>query len=100
MNPQQPLNEYRTRIDALDVRVIELLAERTDIVRQLMVFKTDENSVRSCDRVKQVLDRVRGLATEHGMPPIIAERTYRALIDALTDMQLEFLSRQHAGDAT
>lgn len=97
MEPQQRLAEYRTRIDALDERIVELLAARTAIVRELMVHKNDEASVRGCDRVQQVVDRVRELAAARGMPADIAERTYRGLIDALTDMQLDYLRQRTAG---
>ncbi|WP_238424221.1 chorismate mutase, partial [Micromonospora parastrephiae] len=82
--------------DGLDERIIALLAERTRVVQELSAHKTDEATVRSPDRVRQVLDRVHDLADRHGMPPAVAVGTYRALIDELTRMQLDMLAARRA----
>ncbi|MET8251149.1 chorismate mutase [Micromonospora sp. NPDC005197] len=88
--------ELRVAIDALDQRIIALLAERTRVVQELTAHKTDEATVRSPDRVRQVLGRVHDLAAQHGMPPEVAVGTYRALIDELTRMQLDMLAARRA----
>ncbi|WFE98806.1 chorismate mutase [Micromonospora sp. WMMD964] len=88
--------ELRGVIDHLDQRIIALLAERTRVVQELTAYKTDEATVRSPDRVRQVLDRVSDLAVGNGMPPQVAVGTYRALIDELTRMQLDMLAARRA----
>lgn len=94
---EQTFAEYRKQIDTLDDRIIDALAQRTVIVRKLMVHKTSEEEVRGCDRVRIVLDGVRSKARQLGMPEDIAERTYAALIEALTDMQLAYLKERNIG---
>ncbi|MEV1015887.1 chorismate mutase [Micromonospora sp. NPDC049801] len=91
--------ELRVAIDGLDRQIIALLAERTRVVRELTVHKTDEGTVRSPERVRQVLDRVHALAVGHGMPPEVAVGTYRALIEELTLMQLDMLAARRAAAA-
>nr|AFV52121.1 chorismate mutase [Streptoalloteichus sp. ATCC 53650] len=54
-------------------------------------LKHDEQAVRSPDRVEQVIARVRDRAAELGVEPDVVERTYRALITALTDLQMTVL---------
>ncbi|WP_328955687.1 chorismate mutase [Kitasatospora purpeofusca] len=93
------IDELRLSVDALDRRIVALLAERTAVVRELTGFKRDEETVRSPGRVEQVVAKVRGLADEHGMPPGIAEATYRTLIDELTRMQMELLDERRAAAA-
>lgn len=88
------IEELRESIDALDHQIVELLARRTEVVRELTEFKTDERGVRSPDRVDQVLARVSTLAEQHGMPAEIAVATYRTLIGELTRMQLERLAQR------
>ncbi|WP_435207647.1 chorismate mutase [Micromonospora sp. bgisy143] len=88
--------ELRVAIDGLDRQIIALLAERTRVVRELTVHKTDEATVRSPERVRQVLDRIHGLAVGQGMPPEVAVGTYRALIEELTLMQLDMLAARRA----
>jgi anthranilate synthase/aminodeoxychorismate synthase-like glutamine amidotransferase len=90
---QVDLSFYRQQIDSLDEQIVSLLAQRTKIVQQLMVLKKDqdETSIRSCDRVRQVLEKVSRLAETYGMPPEIAVETYNALIHVLTEMQIKSL---------
>ncbi len=94
------IGELRLAVDALDRQIIALLAERTAVVRELTVFKRDEETVRSPGRVEQVVAKVRGLAADHGMPPGIAEATYRTLITELTGMQMDLLAERRAAAAT
>ncbi|MEU7793193.1 chorismate mutase [Micromonospora tulbaghiae] len=94
------ITELRAAVDRLDQRIVELLAVRTRVVRELTAHKSDEAAVRSPDRVRQVLDRVAELAGRHGMPPEVAVATYRTLIEELTRMQMDMLAdRRVAGAA-
>ena len=90
------IDELRGSIDVLDRQIIRLLAERTAVVRELTEYKRDEETVRSPARVEQVIEKVRGLADEEGMPPGIAEATYRTLIAELTDLQMRRLAERRA----
>ncbi|WP_025690613.1 chorismate mutase [Paenibacillus zanthoxyli] len=87
---QVQLNAHRNEIDRIDREIIALISARTRVVKKLMVLKTDEESIRSCDRVQQVLDKVSKLAEENGLEPEIAVPTYQTLIKVLTDMQLKY----------
>lgn len=101
MTPEERarIDDLRLVIDDLDRRIVALLAERTRVVRTLTESKGDEAAVRSPDRVAAVLARVRALAEEQGMPPGIAEATYRTLIEELTQMQMERLAERRAAGA-
>ncbi|SHN13235.1 chorismate mutase [Cryptosporangium aurantiacum] len=96
---QAEIGRMRHRIDEIDEQIVGLLAERTAAVRILTEHKTDEDAVRSTDRVRQVLARVEMLAERHDMPPQIARETYRSLIDQLTTMQLERLAQRRGTPA-
>ncbi|MGX4690661.1 chorismate mutase [Streptomyces sp. JNUCC 63] len=90
------IDELRASIDGLDRQIVALLAMRTAVVRELTEFKDDEEAVRSPGRVTQVVERVRRLAEEQGMPASIAEAVYRTLISELTVLQLERLAARRA----
>jgi isochorismate pyruvate lyase len=83
-----PLDEIRAEIDLLDRRLVALLAEREGLVRRAGRLKADTDAVRAPGRVEQVVAKVRGLATEAGGSPDVAERTYRAMIAAFIDLEL------------
>jgi len=95
---QEKLTIQREEIDRIDRQIVALLAERTQVVKNIMVLKTNEDSVRSIDRVQQVLDKVAKLAEENGLEPQIAVSTYETLITVLTDMQLEYLHHRQQSD--
>uniref|UniRef100_A0AAU2VT26 Chorismate mutase n=1 Tax=Streptomyces sp. NBC_00008 TaxID=2903610 RepID=A0AAU2VT26_9ACTN len=93
------IDDLRGTIDALDGRIVALLAERTCVVRELTEYKRDEEQVRSPARVEQVISKVRRLADEHGVEPGIVEATYRTLITELTELQLRRLVERQAARA-
>jgi isochorismate pyruvate lyase len=82
------LSEVRERIDALDVHIVRLLAERFEYARQAAGFKLSAAEVPAPARVEQVIAKVRRLAEENGAPPAGVEQVYRALIGAMIDVEL------------
>ncbi|WP_261641212.1 chorismate mutase [Erwinia mallotivora] len=83
------IEEVRQRIDQIDSRLVETIAERAECVKAAAAFKTDHTAVRAPDRVEQVINKVRGKATEAGVPEIIIEKVWRAMIDAFIEYELE-----------
>jgi 4-amino-4-deoxychorismate mutase len=74
---------FRAEIDALDERLVELLAERFAIIRRVAAFKSEQGIPAILDdRVQQVKDRVaaRAAATPT-FDPEIAIRLWTILID-------------------
>lgn len=82
------LDDIRTTIDALDRRIVGLIAERQQWVVAAGALKKDEHGVRDPARVEAVVAKVRGLAEAEGASPDVVERAYRALIAAFIDLEL------------
>lgn len=74
------LAEVRERIDALDVQIVKLLAERGRYVRDAARFKRDAFQVSAPQRQQQVFDQVRRLAEQEGAYPEVVEACYRAMV--------------------
>jgi len=83
------LGEVRGAIDAIDRRIVALVAERQGWVERAGALKRDERGVRAPDRVEQVVATVRSLAAEADGSPDVVERTYRAMIAAFVDLELD-----------
>lgn len=83
------LQEVRERIDALDARIVQLLAERFAYARQAAGFKAAAAQVPSPERAEEVVANVRLLAAENGAPADAVEHVYRALIGAMIAIELE-----------
>lgn len=82
------LAEIREQIDLLDGEIIKLLNLRYTYVKAASCFKRDEDAVRAPDRVQQVIDKVRLLASEVSLPPSLAEAVYRVLISQFVALEL------------
>ncbi|WP_363301593.1 chorismate mutase [Bifidobacterium sp.] len=54
--------EVRSHIDALDQRLIELIAQRGDYVRQAARFRHSDRQVAAPDRLEQIIAKARHLA--------------------------------------
>lgn len=80
-NKEEKLTDYRRTIDELDQQIINSLARRHRIVREVFSAKiTDTSRIRDLEREEQLLKRVRGMAVESGLDPYFAEQLFRDII--------------------
>ena len=78
---EEKLTDYRRTIDELDQQIINSLARRHRIVREVFSAKiTDTSRIRDLEREEQLLKRVRGMAVESGLDPYFAEQLFRDII--------------------
>ena len=76
------MTELRAAIDALDTRLVAMLALRQTYVERAAVLKSDRGTVRDTPRVEQVVRNVVAEAARVGLSPDIAEAVWRSLIEA------------------
>jgi len=73
--------DLRAAIDALDARLVALLAVRQSYMDRAAVLKTDRGQVRDQARVEDVVSKVLAEAKRQGLSPAIAEPVWRLLIE-------------------
>jgi len=83
----QTMAEVRQHIDALDARIVRLLAERGGYVAQAARIKQHANQVYDQERIDFIVDRVKAMARELGAPEAVVEATYRAMIDGFIEFE-------------
>ena len=83
------LDEVRTNIDRLDRQIIKLMAERGHYVAEAGRFKANPAAVSVPARVEQIILKVKQIGRENGLPEIVAEKAYRAMIAAFEDYERE-----------
>lgn len=81
------LGEVRQNIDRIDRAIVRLLAERGQYVHEAARFKKNQASVEAPARAEAVVQRAKRLAAQDGLPPQIAEATYRAMMRAFLDYE-------------
>jgi isochorismate pyruvate lyase len=89
------LTQVRDNIDRIDHAIVALMAERAKYVAEAGRFKPDPASVSAPARVDAIIAKVRADAGEQGLDPMVAEKTYRAMIAAFEDYErAEWTRRQ------
>ena len=89
--------EVRGHIDALDTRIVALLAERSTYVAQAARIKNNPDLIVDVQRIEHIIARVRQMAASHNAPAEVAELTYRAMIGAFIEFERAEFTRLHAG---
>jgi chorismate mutase len=86
------LDSIRTQIDALDRRLVALLAERSRLVDQVVHYKRAHHMA-VVDRAREdvMLARIADLAKEEGLDPRVAQQVLRTIIDGFTLLEVEEL---------
>ena len=73
--------ELRLAIDALDARLVSLLAVRQAYIERAAVLKQDRSAVRDPARIEDVVAKVLTEARRAGLSEQIAEPVWRTLIE-------------------
>jgi isochorismate pyruvate lyase len=74
--------ELRVAIDALDRKLVTLLAQRQTYIERAAELKSGREQVRDPARIEDVVQKVIAAAKEAGLNPQIAEPVWRSLIEA------------------
>ena len=94
------LADVRRHIDALDDRIVDLLAERSGYVAQAARIKQRADQVYDQARIDFIIDRVRAQARQAGAPEAVMEPTYRAMIAAFIEFEHGEFARLKEGAAS
>jgi chorismate mutase len=86
------LADVRVRLDDVDRRLVQLLRERGELIREVIDYKRAQG-MRVVDRAREdeMLQRIETTASEGGLDPRIARQVLRAVIDAFTLLEVEQL---------
>lgn len=92
------MKPFRRRIDALDDQIIDLLIERTGIIREVGHFKF-ENDIPAVlpDRVIEVRERAAERAAAKGLDADLVRQLYTIIIGYSCDLE-ETIKAQLAAD--
>lgn len=76
------LDQIRKQLDETDKKIIDALAKRQQLVREVSSFKIDEQkSIRDFQREEKLLNKITKLAREAGLDRYFAEQLFKDIID-------------------
>ena len=82
------LDEARNEIDAVDTKIVELIAKRNDYIKQIAHFKTSIEEVKAEDRIADVISNVRQQAIELDLSPNLINDLYLRMIDGMVESEI------------
>jgi len=82
------LEEVRTEIDALDTKLVDLISERSHLIRQAAGFKNSVEEVKAEERIEFILQRSRHQAIELGINPNMISELFQIMIDEMVEMEI------------
>jgi chorismate mutase-like protein len=86
------LKPYRARIDAIDDQIVDLLAQRMGIIREVGALKAEKGIHPVLqDRVDEVRERCAARAAEKGVDADMVRDLYDRLIRHCCDLEAEII---------
>ena len=82
------LEEVRTEVDKIDMKLVELISERSHFIRQAAGFKESVEEVKADERIDFILQRVRHKAIELGINPNMLSELFTIMIDEMVEMEI------------
>ena len=82
------LQEVRDEIDLLDAKLVELISQRSHLIRQAAAFKNSVDEVKADDRIENIMQRVRQLAIEKGINPNMISELFTIMIDEMVETEI------------
>ncbi|MDZ7682382.1 MAG: chorismate mutase [Fodinibius sp.] len=75
------LDSIREILDQTDKKIVDALAKRQELVREISSLKLDEDrNIRDSDREEQLLNKITKLAHEAGLDRYFAEQLFKDII--------------------
>jgi len=82
------LEEVRSEIDTLDSQLVELIAQRSHLIRQAAAFKNSVDEVKAEDRIEFILQRVRHKAIQQEVSPNMISELFTIMIDEMVESEI------------
>jgi isochorismate pyruvate lyase len=82
------LKEVRDEIDTLDMKLVELISERSHLIRQAAAFKNSVDEVKAHDRIDDIMQNVRKKAIELNINPNMMSELFNIMIDEMVETEI------------
>ena len=82
------LQEVRDEIDKIDMKLVDLISERSHLIRQAAAFKNSVDEVKAEDRIDDIMQRVRKRAIELNINPNMMSDLFTVMIDEMVETEI------------
>jgi len=82
------LQEVRDEIDLVDTQLVELISQRSHLIRQAAGFKNSVDEVKAEDRIDEIMQRVRKKGIELNINPNMLSELFKIMIDEMVETEI------------
>jgi len=82
------LQEVRDEIDKVDDNLVELISQRSYLIRQAAAFKNSVDEVKAEDRIDAIMQRVRKKGIELSINPNMLSDLFKIMIDEMVETEI------------
>ena len=88
------IEEIRNEIDKLDLKIIELISKRKDLVFEVVKLKKKDQIVDQ-KRIDHILKKLNLEAKKRGIPELMIERLWKTMIMSFIEYEKEIFDTVH-----
>jgi len=88
------IKEIRNEIDKLDIRIIDLISQRKDLVFEVVKLKRKDQIVDQ-ERINQILKKLNLEANKRGVPEVLIEKLWKIMIEGFIEYEMEIYDKVH-----
>ncbi|MFT7860274.1 MAG: chorismate mutase [Sulfurimonas sp.] len=82
------LQEVRNEIDIIDQQLVELISQRSHLIRQAATFKNTIEEVKAEDRIDDIMQRVRKKAIDLNINPNMISDLFKIMINEMVETEI------------
>lgn len=82
------LQEVRDEVDKIDTKLVELISQRSHLIRQAASFKNTVDEVKAEDRIDDIMQRVRAQAIELNINPNMMSELFNIMINEMVETEI------------
>jgi isochorismate pyruvate lyase len=91
MKKCETLQEVREEIDKVDDALVELISQRSHLIRQAAAFKNSVEEVKAQTRIDDIIQRVRKKGIKLGVNPNMLSELFTIMIDEMVETEISEL---------
>ncbi len=85
------LQEVRDEVDKIDAKLVELISERSHLIRQAAGFKESVAEVKAQERIDDIMQKVRKKAIALNVNPNMISELFKIMIDEMVETEISEL---------
>lgn len=94
MKKFETINEVRELIDSIDDKILNLIAERKNLVIEAVKLKSKDQIVDS-ERIKKIIQKLSKQAVEKKLPDGLVEKLWNTMIQEFIDYETKIYDEIH-----